>query len=144
MTQNNTILRIVIHRKYTVKKPCSHLCNRGKEQGSFHYRMKNVMQATRMALAIPHRALVSADMDLVRWVTSDSVLVILCPYSSCFLSASLFHSSKASSRWVLLRARASISFSFSRAQIEGDHCIDPNAKSNSGSMDKILNRVNQR
>ena len=73
------------------------------------------MQATRMALAIPHRALVSADMDLVRWVTSDSVLVILCPYSSCFLSASLFHSSKASSRWVLLRARASISFSFSRA-----------------------------
>ena len=26
------------------------------------------------------------------------------------------------------------------AQMEGDHCIDPNAKSNSGSIDKILNR----
>ena len=35
-------------------------------------------------------------------------------------------------------------FMIPRAQIEGDHCIDPNAKSNSGSIDKILNRVNQR
>ena len=31
----------------------------------------------------------------------------------------------------------------SSAQIKGDHCVDPNAKSNSGSIDKILNRVNQ-
>ena len=30
-------------------------------------------------------------------------------------------------------------FMIPRAQIEGDHCIDPNAKSNSGSIDKILN-----
>ena len=53
----------------TQKKPCSFPLLQRWEQGSFHYRMKNVMQATRMALAIPHRALVSADMDLVRLST---------------------------------------------------------------------------
>lgn len=99
----------------TQKKPCSFPLLQRWEQGSFHYRMKNVTQATRMALAMPHRALVNADMDLVRLSTFVSVLVILCPYSSCFLSASLFHSSKPSKRWVLLLARASISMIFSLA-----------------------------
>jgi len=31
----------------------------------------------------------------------------------------------------------------SSAQIEGDDCVDSNAKSNSDSIDEILNRVNQ-
>ena len=34
-------------------------------------------------------------------------------------------------------------FVISRAQIEGNHCVDPNTKPNSNRIDKILNRVNQ-
>ena len=34
-------------------------------------------------------------------------------------------------------------FVISRAQIEGNHCVDPNTKPNSSRIDKILNRVNQ-
>ena len=31
----------------------------------------------------------------------------------------------------------------SGTQVKGDHCVDSNAKSNSDSIDEILNRVNQ-